>query len=174
MRKNNLSQNVSTYHTNNLFSDISCMRVGGGAMFKIEVFNVFQMRFGPSKCTSLKTTPNWKWRRHLKSSIYSARHKNQQVQGIVNTRRRVRWLILNSSHCTGNMYHIIMHKFSMSFVIHFCILGLMSWIWTNPSAEILKFESPSKWNSILNTKGGGVGVFIVPSMVESQLGLRWT
>ena len=35
----------------------------------------------------------------------------------------------------------------MSFVFHFCILGLTSWIWTDPSAEGLKFESPSKWNS---------------------------
>ena len=44
------------------------------SMFKIEVFNALQMRFGPSKYTSLRTTlqnatPNWKWRRHLQSSI---------------------------------------------------------------------------------------------------------
>ena len=50
-------------------------------MFKIEVFNAFQTRFGPSKYTSLKTTlqnatPNWKWRRHLKSSIQFVHHKN--------------------------------------------------------------------------------------------------
>ena len=50
---------------------------------------------------------NWKWRCHLKSSIYYARHKNQQASGIVNIRGRVRWLILNSSHCLGNMYHVI-------------------------------------------------------------------
>ena len=30
-----------------------------------------------------------------------------------------------------------MHQFNMSFVLHFYILGLTSWIWTNPS----------KWNS---------------------------
>ena len=47
-----------------------------------------------------------------------------------------------------------MHTFNMSFVFHFYILGLTSWIWTNPSTEELKFESP--WNethmrdSILN------------------------
>ena len=35
----------------------------------------------------------------------------------------------------------------MSFVLHFYVLGLTSWIWTNPSTEELKFESPSKWNS---------------------------
>ena len=35
----------------------------------------------------------------------------------------------------------------MSFVFHFYIPGLTSWIWTNPSTEELKFESPSKWNS---------------------------
>ena len=40
-----------------------------------------------------------------------------------------------------------MHKFNMSFVFHFYILGLTSWIWTNLSIEGLKFESPSKWNS---------------------------
>ena len=41
-----------------------------------------------------------------------------------------------------------MHKFNTSFVIHFYILGLMSWIWTSPSTdEELKFESPSKWTS---------------------------
>ena len=43
-------------------------------MFKVEGFNAFQMWFGPSKYTSLKTTlrnatPNWKWRHHLKFSI---------------------------------------------------------------------------------------------------------
>jgi hypothetical protein len=42
--------------------------------FKIEVFNALQMWFNPSKYASLKTTlqnatPNWKWRRHLKSFV---------------------------------------------------------------------------------------------------------
>ena len=41
-----------------------------------------------------------------------------------------------------------MHKFNKSFVFHFNILGLTSWIWTGPSIdEELKFESPWKWNS---------------------------
>ena len=39
-----------------------------------------------------------------------------------------------------------MHKFHMSILFHLCNLGLMSWIWTSPSIEGLKFESPSKWN----------------------------
>jgi hypothetical protein len=39
-----------------------------------------------------------------------------------------------------------LHKFTMSFVFHFYIFGLMSWIWTNPLIEAPKFESPSKWN----------------------------
>ena len=39
---------------------------------------------------------------------------------------------------------LFIHKFNMSFVSHFCILGLTSWIWTNLSTEGLKFESP--WN----------------------------
>ena len=37
--------------------------------------------------------------------------------------------------------------FNMNFVFHFYILGLTSWIWSNPSTEQLKFESPSKWIS---------------------------
>jgi hypothetical protein len=64
------------------------------------------------------------------------------VKGIVTLRNRVRRLILNYPHCTENMY-----KFNMSFVFHIYILGSMSWIWTSPSTERLKFESPSKWNS---------------------------
>ena len=40
-----------------------------------------------------------------------------------------------------------MHKFIISFVFHFYILRLTSWIWTNLSTEEPKFESPSKWNS---------------------------
>ena len=40
-----------------------------------------------------------------------------------------------------------MSKFSMSFAFHFYILGLTPWIWTSPSTEALKFESPSNWNS---------------------------
>ena len=42
---------------------------------------------------------------------------------------------------------LLMHKFDMNFVFHFYILSLTSWIWTNPSIERLKFESPSRWNS---------------------------
>jgi hypothetical protein len=54
------------------------------SVFKIEVFNALQTRFGPSKHTSLKTTfqnatPDSKRRCHLKSSIYFAHHKNQQA-----------------------------------------------------------------------------------------------
>ena len=48
-----------------------------------------------------------------------------------------------------------MHKCNMSFIFHFYTLGLTCWIWTNPSTETLKFESPSNEtqmrNSILNT-----------------------
>ena len=39
-----------------------------------------------------------------------------------------------------------MQKFNMSLVFSFYILGLASWIWTNPSTEGVKLESPSKWN----------------------------
>ena len=41
-----------------------------------------------------------------------------------------------------------MRKFNMNFVFHFYILGLMSWIWTDPSTEGLKFVSPSKMKLI--------------------------
>ena len=49
-----------------------------------------------------------------------------------------------------------MHKFNMSFVFHFYILRLTSWIWTNPLTEGLKFERtvPNQTHtrtSILNT-----------------------
>jgi hypothetical protein len=123
------------------------------SVFKIEVFNAFQMQFGPSKHTSLKTTlqiiatPTWKRRRrHSKSSIRSARHKNQQAQGIVTTRSGVRWLTLNSSHHRWITYDIIHAQMSnTSFVCHFYILGLMSWIWTNPSVDGLKF-----WGALEN------------------------
>jgi hypothetical protein len=42
--------------------NFSCVKVGPDQMFKIEVFNALQMRFGPSKYISLKialqiTTP---------------------------------------------------------------------------------------------------------------------
>ena len=50
-----------------------------GSVFKIEVFNALQ-NIPPYLKTSLQNaTQNWKWRRHLKSSIEYARHENQQV-----------------------------------------------------------------------------------------------
>ena len=75
------------------------------SMVKIEVFNALQMRFGPSKYTSLKTTlqnaaPNGKWRRHLKSSIWFACHKNQQAQGLVTT---LYWKHVSCNSCTSLM-----------------------------------------------------------------------
>ena len=48
-----------------------------------------------------------------------------------------------------------MRKFDMSFVFHLYILGLTSWIRTNPSTEALKFETLQNEThtraSILNT-----------------------
>ena len=41
----------------------------------------------------------------------------------------------------------VMRMFNMSFIFHFYVLGLTSCIWTSPSTEALKFETPSKWNS---------------------------
>ena len=111
-------------------------------VFKIEVFNALQTWFGTSKYTSLKTTlqnatPNWKWRRHLKSSIQSAHHKNQQAESIVTTRSRVRWLILGFSHyivletCTIQF----MHKSNTSTSI------LCSWI------DVLDLNRPFNWRA---------------------------
>ena len=40
-----------------------------------------------------------------------------------------------------------MHEFNTSLVVHFYIIGLTSWIRSNPLTEALKFESLSKWNS---------------------------
>ena len=121
-------------------------------MFKIEVFNALQMRFGPSKYTSLKTTlqnatPNWKWRCHLKSyfNLPATRTNKCRALSLQEVELDGRFWILHNvlETCTTQF----MHKFNMSFVFRFYILGLMSWIWTNPSTEALKFKSPSKWNS---------------------------
>ena len=35
----------------------------------------------------------------------------------------------------------------MSFLFHFYILRLTSWIWTNPAIEGLEYESPLQWNA---------------------------
>ena len=77
-----------------------------------------------------------------------------------------------------------MHKLNMSFVFHFYILRLTTWIWTNPSIERLKFESPSKWNSYegFNLEHGAPplgpshstycqALFLLDSFVPSERGL---
>ena len=71
------------------------------SMFKIEVFKALQMRFGPSKNTSLKTT--FKTQPQFENEDITG---NPQY-GIITARNGVRWLILDSSHCIGNMYHTI-------------------------------------------------------------------
>ena len=93
-------------------------------VFKIEVFSALQTRIGSSKYTSLKTTlqnatSNWKWRRHLKSSISFAHHKNRYAYGIVTTRSGVRWWIIDSSHCIGNMFYRIQAHVSYEFCMSF-------------------------------------------------------
>ena len=52
-------------------------------------------------------------------------------------RSRVRWLILISSHCIGNMYHIIQAQTQYEF----CISFLYSWI------DVLHLNQPSKWSA---------------------------
>jgi hypothetical protein len=120
-------------------------------MFKIKVFNALQTRFGPLKYTSLKTTlqnatPNCKWRRH-----WSPQHNPPTTR--INKHRTLSlqeveldgwFLILHTILKTCTIKSI--QKFNMRFVFHFYILRLTPWIWTNPSTERLKLESPSKWN----------------------------
>ena len=56
--------------------------------------------------TSLKTTfqnatPNWQWRCHLESSVDSAGTRTNKRRALsILVRSWVRWLILDSSHCT--------------------------------------------------------------------------
>ena len=59
-------------------------RLGFRTLFKLEVFNALQTQIGPSLYLSRNTTlqnatPYRNWRRHLKSSVKFARHKNQQA-----------------------------------------------------------------------------------------------
>jgi hypothetical protein len=90
-----LSNSYADFTYENMTEVSASVIRGTSSMFKIEVFNALQTRFGPSKYTSLKTTlqnatPNWKRRRHSKSSIQSPHHKNQQAyEGIVTTRSGV-------------------------------------------------------------------------------------
>ena len=54
-----------------------------------------------------KTQPQIaKQRRHLKS-LDRICMPQEPAQGIVTIRSGVRWFILDSSHCTGDMYHIL-------------------------------------------------------------------
>jgi hypothetical protein len=126
------------------------------AVFKIEVLNALQTRFGPFKCicTSLKTTsskgnPNLKMKTSLEFLHISAQLKNQHKR---------RALSLQEVELDGwfLILHVVMEtciiwKYSTSliwvFLFHFDILRLTFWSWTNPSTEGLEFESPSKWNS---------------------------
>ena len=122
---------------------------------RLKVSNALQTRFGPSKYTSLKTTlhnvtPTWKWRcRHLKSSIQFSPPQQPTSVGHCHYQEAELdgwFLILHIILETCTKY--FMHKFNASFIFHFYILiRSTSWIWTNPSIERLKFESPSKWNS---------------------------
>ena len=84
---------------------------------KIEVFiSALHTQFGPSQYiyTSLNValqnaTPIWKMKPSLEvlNTIYPPQEPMSVGHYIVTTRRGVRWLILSSSHCTGNMYHVI-------------------------------------------------------------------
>ena len=107
-------------------------------MFKIEVFNALQTRFGTSKYTSLKTQPQIET--HTSIEILNINYMPQKptcVTNIVTTRSKVRWLILNSSHCTGNMYHIIHAQVQCEL----CISFLYSWI------DVLDSNQPFNWRA---------------------------
>ena len=78
-------------------------------------------------------------------NLPSTRTNNHRVLSLQEVELDDWFLILDIVQKTCTIQ--FMHKFNMSFVFHFYILGLTSWIWTSLSTEGLKFESPSKWNA---------------------------
>ena len=127
---------------------------GGRAwpMFKIEVFNALQTRFGlqsiPHSKQPFRTQPHieneditWSPQCNMPTT-WTNKHRALSPQEV----KLDGWFLI---------HHIVLktctiyfkNKFNMGFVFHFYIFGATSWIWTNPSAEGLKFESPSKWNA---------------------------
>ena len=93
-------------------------------MFKIEVFNALQMRFGPSKYTSLKTTlqetqPQTEIEDVTQSPQYNlpTTRTNKRTRALSLQEVEFRWSILNSSHCTGNMYYITHAQVQCKFCI---------------------------------------------------------
>ena len=121
-------------------------------MFKIEVFNAPTTWFGPSKYTSLKTTLQNAAQIENEDVTWSPQYNTLATR--TNKRRALSLQEVESNRWYLNLHFVLetctiwfMHKCSMSLTFHFYILGLTSWIWTNPSTEELKFESLSKWNS---------------------------
>ena len=122
-------------------------------MFKIEVFNAPSNTIWPFKIYLSQNNP----------SKCNPRLKNEDVTwspqyNLPTTRtNKRRALSLREVELDGwfLVFHIVLetcsisflHKFNMSFVLHFYILRLTSWIWTSLSTEELKCESPSKCNS---------------------------
>ena len=116
------------------------------AMLKIEVFNALQN-------ISLSKLP-FKTQPQIENEAVTW---SPQYNMLATRTNKCRALSLQEVELDGSILilHIVMetcttwfmHKFNMSFVFHFYVFGLMSWIWTSPSAEALKFGSPSKWNS---------------------------
>ena len=136
---------------------------GEAAVFEIEVFNALQTRLRPSKyTTSLQTT------------LQNATHPKLQNEDDVtwspqiniparrtnkhSARSRDRWLILNLSHYTGNMYHIAHSCTSLTCVLYFISLFLIWRPGFEPTVQLkgwnlraLPNETHHMMASILNT-----------------------
>ena len=78
-------------------------------------------------------------------NMHATRTNKRRALSLQETESHGRFLILHIVPETCTIWS--MHKFNIIiFVFHFYIVGLTSWIWTNPLIERLKFESSSKWN----------------------------
>ena len=85
-------------------------------MFKIEVFDALQTRFGPSNIIYLSQTHLSKRNPELQNKEVTGSPQSEynlpvtrtnKCRALSNvTRNGVRWVILNSLHGTGNMYYI--------------------------------------------------------------------
>ena len=109
------------------------------AVFKLDVFDALETWFAPLKHTSLKTTLQNATQVENETSLEVLNTicppQEPTCVGIVLTRSGVKWLILNYSHCTRNMYHII----HAQVWYEFCISFLSFWI------DVLELKQSFNW-----------------------------
>ena len=112
------------------------------SVFKIEVFDALQTRFGPSQYTSLKYSfksqpqienedVTWSPRYNLPATRTN-KHRALSLQEV----ELDGWFLIYS-HCTENMYHII----HAQVYYEFCISFLYSWI------DVLDSNQPFDWGA---------------------------